>query len=613
MTPDFFKGRQAAGIHVDQQNQGGPVFDKENPMQQIGHHVDAQGQSAFRVFAPEKRSVRIVFEGSADVLALTCDELGFWQGACSRLPHGTLYWLEVNGQYYPDPASRYQPQGVHGPSRVTDIAKVPSHTPAWRGVRMADAIIYELHVGTFTAEGTLAAATDRLADLAALGITVIELLPLAAFPGERNWGYDGVAQFALHQAYGDYPDLTAFIVLAHQLGMAVILDVVYNHFGPEGNYTGALAPYTKPAATPWGAAINFDVDYGYGIRAFFLANLQYWLQQVGFDGLRMDAVSLIFDNSPVHILRDLTDLALRIGQQEGREVLMIAEHLRNNRFVTHRDGFNYQAQWSDDLNHAVFAYLTGETRRHYGNFGAFGDIVKALQQGFVLDGSRFERVHKTLMGTDGRLTQAAEHVVHLQNHDQVGNRVQGDRMIATYGRARALLGITAIFASPFVPMLFMGEEYGETAPFLFFVDFKDQHLIDAVRKGRKRDCAFGGKEPPAAHHRSSFEASKLQSARRTSAEGQAIWNYYRALIALKRSGALGPHDMQAVKVQGDEATQIITVQAPQTLAVLNFSADPQQFSVPAGWRLILHTDLEHPAASFGDRLPGYAAYIFSRA
>jgi len=581
-------------------------------MQQIGHHVNAQGQSTFCVFAPKKQSVRIVFEDSTDVLALTCDELGFWQVACTRLPHGTLYWLEVDGKRFPDPASRYQPRGVHGPSRVTDIANVHSRTLCWRGVRMAEAIIYELHVGTFTADGTLAAAKEQLADLAALGITVIELLPLAAFPGERNWGYDCVAQFALHQAYGDYPDLMAFIAEAHELGMAVIIDVVYNHFGPEGNYTGALAPYTKPAATPWGAAINFDMDYSYGIRAFFLANVQYWLQQVGFDGLRMDAVSLIFDNSPVHILRDFTDLAQRIARQEGREILMIAEHLRNNRFVTHRDGFNYQAQWSDDLNHAVFAYLTGETRRHYGNFGAFEDIVKALQQGFVLDGNRFEQVHNTLMGTDGRLTQAAEHVVHIQNHDQVGNRLHGDRMIASYGRARALLSITAIFASPFVPMLFMGEEYGETAPFLFFVDFKDQHLIDAVRKGRKRDCAFGTKEPPAAHIRSSFAASKLQWTRRTTPEGQAIWEYYRALIALKRSGALGPHDMQAVRVQGDESKQIITVQAPQTLALLNFSADTREFSVAAGWRLILHTDLDHSVVSFGGSLPGYAACIFSR-
>jgi len=577
----------------------------------VGHYVDAQGQSAFRVFAPEKQSVRIVFEASGEALALARDALGFWQGAGTRLPHGTLYWLEVDGQKFPDPASRYQPLGVHGPSRVTDIAKV--HNPsAWRGINIRNAIIYELHVGCFTAQGTLAAAAGQLADLAALGITVIELLPLAAFPGERNWGYDGVAPFALHQAYGDYPDLKALIESAHALGMAVILDVVYNHFGPEGNYSSALAPYTKPAATPWGAAINFDTAYSYGIRAFFLANMRHWLQQVGFDGLRMDAVSLIFDNSPVHILRDFTDLAQRIGQQEGREVLMVAEHLRNNRFVTHRDGFNYQAQWSDDLNHAVFACLTGETRRHLANFGAFEDIVKALQEGFVLDGSRFERVHKTLMGTDGRLTQAAEHVVHIQNHDQVGNRLQGDRLIASYGRARALLGITTIFASPFVPMLFMGEEYGETAPFLFFVDFQDPHLIEAVRKGRKRDCAFGAKEPPPAHARSSFEASKLQGSRRASAEGQAIWRYYQALIALKRSGALGPRDMQAVKVQGDAATRLITVETPQTLTVLNFSSAAQPFAAPPGWYLILSAELELQAASDTERLPGYGACIFKR-
>ncbi len=583
----------------------------EKSVQPVGHFVDAQGQSAFRVFAPEKNSVRVVLHDSGKVLALARDPLGFWQGNCERLKHGTLYWLEVDGQKLPDPASRYQPLGILGPSRVTDIGKV-HNASAWAGVNIADAIIYELHVGCFTPEGTLAAATAKLADLAALGVTVIELLPLAAFPGERNWGYDGVAQFALHQAYGDYADLKALIESAHALGMAVILDVVYNHFGPEGNYTGALAPYTKPAATPWGAAINFDASYNYGIREFFLANIQYWLQQVGFDGLRMDAVSLVFDNSPVHILREFTDLAQRIARQEGREILMIAEHLRNNRFVTHPDGFNYQSQWSDDLNHAVFALLTGETRRHYGDFGSFDDVVKALQQGFVFDGSRLERVHNTMMGTDGRLTQAQQHVVHMQNHDQVGNRPQGDRMMASYGRSRALLGITAVFASPFVPMLFMGEEYGETAPFLFFVDFQDPRLIEAVRKGRKRDCAFGSSSPPEAHVRSSFEASKLQWTRRMSAQGQAIWHHYRALIALKRSGALGPRDMSSVKVSGERSTGVITLEAPQTLTVLNFSPQPQKFVVPEGWQLILNADLDDPETRYCGNLSAYGAVIFSR-
>ena len=577
----------------------------------VGHFVDAQGQSAFCVFAPEKHSVRVVLHDSEKALALTCDELGFWQGHCTRLPHGSLYWLEVDGQKFPDPASRYQPRGVHGPSRVTDIDRLQNKLP-WAGVKMVDAIIYELHVGCFTPQGTLAAACDKLVDLAALGVTVIELMPLAAFAGERNWGYDGVSLFALHQSYGDYADLQALIESAHGLGMAVILDVVYNHFGPEGNYSSALAPYTKPASTPWGAAINFDSTYNYGIREFFLANAQYWLQEVGFDGLRMDAVSMIFDNSPIHILRDFTDLARRIGQQEGREILMIAEHLRNNRFVTHQDGFDFHAQWNDDLNYAVFAHLTGESNRHCADFGAFEDIVKALQDGFVLDGSRFERLHKIMMGTDGRLTQAREHVVHIQNHDQVGNRPQGDRMLASYGQARALLGITAIFASPFVPMLFMGEEFGETAPFLFFVDFKDPQLIDGVNAGRKRDYAFAGTEPPQADARSSFEKSKLQWARRASSEGRAIWDYYRALIAYKRSGALGPRDKRLVDVRGDAATQIITVQTPQTLTVMNFSDEPRPFSAPEGWNLVLNANLADAASVNQGCLPSYGAFMFCK-
>jgi maltooligosyltrehalose trehalohydrolase len=554
-------------------------------MIRLGHHVDESGRSAFRVFAPTSRRVEVQVVGSAAPLSLARDPLGWWSGSTARLAPGTRYWLECDGRRVPDPASRRQPEGVHGPSAVAEVR--PPARDGWRGVAIQDAILYELHLGTFTPEGTLAAAAARLPDLQALGVTVLELMPVGAFPGERNWGYDGTYPWALHTAYGDWDDLRAFLEAAHRLGLAVILDVVYNHFGPEGNYAEVLAPYTRAADTPWGAAVNFDGEYNHGVREYFLENARWWLEEVGFDGLRMDAVSLVFDTMPVHILRQCTDLARHVSAAEGRHVLMIAEHLRNNRFVTAEAGLAYDSQWNDDLNHAVFACLTGETGRHYANFGAFDDVVKALRDAFVLDGTRLDRHYRYLLGTDGRPTRGHEHVVHLQNHDQVGNRARGDRMIATYGRARALLGVTTVLASPFLPMLFMGEEYGETAPFLFFEDFGDPALVAAVREGRGRDLTSVGVEPPDPHARQTFEASKLRWERRGTPEGRSILEYYRGLLALKRSGELGPRDRAQVRVLADEAGRVIRVETPHTLTVLNFAAEPRAAAAGSGWRRAL--------------------------
>ena len=572
----------------------------------LGHYYNAQGQSEFRVFAPERHTLAVHLEEGPQTLPMTRQPDGYWTLSHERLPAGTLYRFEVDGNAYPDPASRCQPLGVHGPSMVTDIQ--PAQSAGWQGVTIDDAIIYELHLGTFTPEGTLAAAVRQLPHLQALGITVIELLPLAAFPGNRNWGYDGTYQFALHHGYGDYAELRLFIETAHQLGMAVILDVVYNHFGPEGNYSAAFAPYTKQSDTPWGAAINFDGAHSAGIRDFYLANTRYWLQEVGFDGFRMDAVSLIFDDSPRHILCEITELARSIGAAEGREILMIAEHLNNDVKVTSAEGYGYHSQWNDDLNHALFAYLTGETGRHYSSFGSFDDIVKALRDSFVLDGTRQHHFHQRLFGTDGRQTAATEHVVHIQNHDQVGNRLHGDRLIASYGRDKALLAITTIMASPYVPMLFMGEEYGETAPFLFFEDFGDEALIQAVRHGRTQEFAFGGAEPRDAHDEAAFLDSKLQWPRLASDEGQNIFRYYQALIALKRTGKLGPRNKASIEIASDAATGVICLRTEESLTLLNLSAEHQQALPSGAWALCLSTDEPGTAGE----LPPYSAHVYLR-
>ena len=574
----------------------------------LGHYLDEQGRSAFRVFAPERQSLALLLENEQQAYPMTRQADGHWTVTLPRLAEGSRYRFVVEGMPHPDPASRWQPEGVHGPSAVALPRRVS--TPGWQGVTIEEAIIYELHLGTFTPEGTLAAAAGKLPHLQALGITVIELLPLATFPGDRNWGYDGTYLFALQPSYGSYDDLARFIERAHELGMAVILDVVYNHFGPEGNYSGVYAPYTKQAATPWGAAINFDGGHSEGIRAFYLANTRYWLEEIGFDGFRMDAVSLIFDGSPRHILREITDLARSIGAAEGREILMIAEHLCNETSVTSEQGYRYHSQWNDDLNHALFAYLTPERTRHYASFGDFAAIVKGLEEGFVLDGSRFDYHSNRNKGTNSRHTRPSEHVVHIQDHDQVGNRLHGDRMIATYGRDKALLAITAVVASPYLPMLFMGEEYGETAPFLFFESFGDERLIAAVRRGRKQEFAFGGAEPRDAHEQAAFMDSKLQWERLTRDEGAAIFRYYQALLALKRHGQLGPRERSLVNISADAERQLIRLETPHSLTLLNFSATSQPVAVADTWRPYLSSQLLEPSNGDWSQLAAYSAHIY---
>lgn len=571
----------------------------------LGHYLNQEGQSVLRIFAPCCQQLAVLLVDSDTRYPLQQDALGYWQVTLPRLPVGTRYFIEVDGQSLPDPTSRYQPDGVHGPSMIVDIPSV--QRDHWQGVPLSEAVIYELHVGTFTAEGTLAAATDRLDYLQQLGINVIELLPLAAFPGHRNWGYDGVYPYALHKDYGDYAALAHFIEQAHQRGIAVLLDVVYNHFGPEGNYSSQFAPYTKRADTPWGAAINFDEAYNYGIREFYLQNARFWLQEIGFDGLRMDAVSLIFDVMPRSILREITDLAAAIGQQEQREVIMIAEHLRNNSHVTAKDGFNYQTQWNNDLYYALLAYFTGSHQDNLINFGTFNDIVKALQSGFVRDGQQLDRFWHYFLGTPGHETQAINHVVYSQNHDQVGNRPLGERLPETVGQNQALLAATTVLASPFVPMLWMGEEYGETAPFLFFEDFGDEQLIKAVKDGRRAEFAFSDADNvPDPHELTTFTSSKLNWDLLEQTPHQHWFAYYQTLIRLKKEGALGPRSWQELTIDADESRRLLTITTAQTTTLLNFSEHEQ----PLPPSLQAAKVLAHSLASY-QPLPPFGAVIFA--
>ncbi|MDY5779294.1 MAG: malto-oligosyltrehalose trehalohydrolase [Succinivibrionaceae bacterium] len=538
-------------------------------MAKIGYFKDQDGNGHYRIFAPFCDSLTIELDKTHEKIELQKDSNGYFDSKIKTLPNGTLYWLIKNNKdYLPDPTSKYQPFDVHSASQITEIEKVNNQN--WKGIDYKDAIIYELHIGTFTKEGNLKAAKERLSYIRTLGINVIELMPICAFPGDRNWGYDGTYMFALNSSYGNYKDLKDFIEEAHKFGIAVILDVVYNHFGPEGNYSSMLAPFAKSADTPWGAAINFDEEYSEGIREFYLENVKYWIQDVGFDGFRMDAIALIFDKSPKHILTEINELAKTIENNEHRKIIMIGEHLRNESYVTSNDGYKFDSQWVDDLNYAIYSYLTKENFRHYKDFGSIDDITKALNSGFVYDGTKLNSVYQNYMGEDGSKIEPSKMVVHIQNHDQVGNRPNGDRMIATYGIDKALLAISIVFASPYIPMIFMGEEYGDVNPFLFFESFKDPYLIEAVRNGRKREFSFDENfKPKEPHEVETFIESKLNFDLLTNRENKFIFEYYQNLIALKKQKIIGNSDRNKIDIKFNKG--LLTIENQKSIVVCNMT------------------------------------------
>ena len=576
-------------------------------MAKIGYFKDQDGNGHYRIFAPFCDSLTIELDKTHEKIELQKDSNGYFDSKIKTLPNGTLYWLIKNNKdYLPDPTSKYQPFDVHSASQITEIEKVNNQN--WKGIDYKDAIIYELHIGTFTKEGNLKAAKERLSYIRTLGIYVIELMPICAFPGDRNWGYDGTYMFALNSSYGNYKDLKDFIEEAHKFGIAVILDVVYNHFGPEGNYSSMLAPLTKSADTPWGAAINFDEEYSEGIREFYLENVKYWIQDVGFDGFRMDAIALIFDKSPKHILTEINELAKTIENNEHRIIIMIGELLRNESYVTSNDGYKYDYQWVDDLNYAIYSYLTKENFRHYKDFGSIDDITKALNSGFVYDGTKLNSVYQNYMGEDGSKIEPSKMVVHIQNHDQVGNRPNGDRMIATYGIDKALLAISIVFASPYIPMIFMGEEYGDVNPFLFFESFKDPYLIEAVRNGRKREFSFDENfKPKEPHEVETFIESKLNFDLLTNRENKFIFEYYQNLIALKKQKIIGNSDRNKIDIKFNKG--LLTIENQKSIVVCNMTETTLE--IPEAYKankVLLKSNIN----SSNKEIKGFSAEIFLR-
>ncbi len=431
--------------------------------------------------------------GERCVLAMGPEKNGCFVYREGDMRDGLRYaYVPPDGQELPDPASRWQPEGVHKPSAVYSADRFSWTDAAWQGVPREDLVIYELHVGTFTPAGTLAAIIPRLASLRELGVTALEIMPVAQFPGTRDWGYDGVYPYAVQESYGGPRGLQELIDAAHREKLAVILDVVYNHLGPEGNYLAQFGPYfTDRYHTPWGEAINFDGPQSDAVRQFFLDNARMWIRDFHADGLRLDAVQTIYDFSPRHILADIETAVHEEGARRNVTVHVIAETDQNDvRLLQPQDrgGYGLDAVWSDDFHHAVHSLLTGERQSYYMDFGSLQDVVKSFNEGFVRSGG-YSRFHRRRDGTPAGDINRTRFVACMQNHDQVGNRPFGDRLSALVPPAAQRLACGLLLISPFTPLIFMGEEYGETRLFPFFCSFGDPELADAVRRGRQREFA----------------------------------------------------------------------------------------------------------------------------
>jgi maltooligosyltrehalose trehalohydrolase len=551
---------------------------------QIGAILQDNDQCCFTLWGPELDTVELrLLSPQKDASPMLKGEDGYWSVTVEQVKPGTEYLYSINQSedLRPDPASFYQPQGVHGPSAVVDLKRYQWGDRDWKNIPWRDYIIYELHIGTFTPEGTFEAAIAQLPDLKALGITAVEILPVSQFPGERNWGYDGVFPYATQNSYGGPEAFQHLVDACHQQGLAVILDVVYNHFGPEGNYTGCFGPYTTDKyCTPWGNAINFDDAWCDGVRQYCIQNALHWLRDFHIDGLRLDAIHAIYDFSAKHVLAEMAEAVADLSDQLGKPLYVTAESdLNDSRIIRPVDqgGFNLQAQWSDDFHHALHTLVTGERYGYYQDFGSCEALAKALRDRFVYNGE-FSGFRRRRHGNSASDLPSHQFIGCAQNHDQVGNAQGCNRLSKLIPFEALKLTAGTLISSPYIPLLFMGEEYGEVAPFNYFIDHSDPDLIKAVYEGRKQEFkeAHGFGEPAPAHELATFEASKLNWDLRQEDQHKTLLNYYRRLIELRRQLQISqPTYADDIEITSDEDKQVIFYQRalPQgpLLCLMNFN------------------------------------------
>ncbi|MHB1847267.1 MAG: malto-oligosyltrehalose trehalohydrolase [Deltaproteobacteria bacterium] len=601
----------------------------------LGARVVAGG-AAFSVWAPLQSplAVHLVSGARVGLHPLHPKGGGVWAGLVEGAAPGDRYFLRVGETDRPDPRSRFQPEGVHGPSALVDPASFRWACASFQPPPLADLSIYELHIGTFSAAGTFEGAIPHLQGLRELGFGAIELMPVAEFPGNRNWGYDGVDLYAPHSGYGGPAGLVRLVDAAHAAGLAVLLDVVYNHLGPEGDYLGDFAPYfTERHRTAWGPALDLDGPAARPVRDYLVDNALSWLEDYRFDGLRLDAVHAIVDQSPTHLLRELTDRIGELSRRLGRRLHVIAESDENDsRLIqaSEAGGHGLGAVWSDDFHHALHVLLTGERRGYYQDFGRVSDLADAMQHGFVYEG-QWSSFRARPHGTMARALPADRFVICAQNHDQVGNRARGERLSALVPPEAERLSLAVLFFSPGVPLVFMGEEYGETAPFLYFTSHGDRALALAVEAGRREEFAsfaWAG-ELPSPQAVETFERSKLDRTLRERPRHEGLFKLTRDLLALRaKYAALRDPLRSNCQVDPDERRRLLCVRrglpGQRLLGLFSFAAVPELWEgyVPEGrWQLLLDgADARYggPGASpsplrggFSEaRLPPFGARIY---
>jgi maltooligosyltrehalose trehalohydrolase len=506
---------------------------------------------------------------------------------------GDCYAYVLDGRPpIPDPVSRFLPEGVHGPSEIVDPSGFQWNDDAWRGLALRDYVIYELHAGTFTAEGTFDGAIAKLEYLKQLGTTVVEVMPVSAFPGERNWGYDGVSPYAVQASYGGPDGFKRFVDAAHRAGLAVILDVVYNHLGPEGNYLRNFGPYfTTHHTTPWGDAVNYDAAGCEHVRRYVVENALHWIREYHLDGLRLDAVQTIKDDSPKHILAEIQERVQALARELKRTVNVIAETDENDSRYSRApkdDGYGLDAVWSDDFHHALHAYFTGERQGYYQGFGEPGQIARALGEGYVYQGQHYS-FWNALRGTSAKDVPLPANVISLQNHDQVGNRARGERLSALIPRGARKLAAALLLLAPHTPLLFMGEEYDEKAPFQFFADFQDAELRKAVSEGRRSEFKdFDFSEVPDPEDPETFRRSKLTWD--AGPQHRDMLEWHRQLLQLRKQYVTGGERT----ADAQYADGVLTMQVPATNPkVMVEAALERRRSLPKvqeGWREGLRSD-----------------------
>ncbi|MER5701902.1 malto-oligosyltrehalose trehalohydrolase [Micromonospora sp. NPDC002296] len=548
----------------------------------------------FTVWAPEAARVRLRLPGDADH-EMRAGPDGWWRVEVPAAGPGTdyAYLIDDDDRALPDPRSAWQPAGVHGPSRRYDHGAFEWTDTGWTGRQLSGSVLYELHVGTFTPQGTFDAAVGRLDHLVDLGVDLIELLPVNAFNGEHNWGYDGVCWYAPHEPYGGPDGLKRFVDAAHAKGLGVILDVVYNHFGPSGAYAPMFAPYLTEQDNTWGRTVNLDGPHSDGVRRYILDSVLTWLRDYHVDGLRLDAVHAMPDSRATPLLEEVAAEVDSLAAHLRRPLSLIAESdLNDPRLITPREagGYGLHAQWNDDAHHALHTLLTGERQGYYGDFGSLECLSEVLTGAFFHAGtwSSFRnRSHGRPV--DRQRTPGHRFVAYLQNHDQIGNRATGDRISATLSPALLRVGATLLFTGPFTPMLFMGEEWAASTPWQFFTSHPEPELATAVATGRRREFAAHGwtsDDVPDPQDPQTFARSRLDWGELDQPEHREMYEFHRRLIALRKSRA-DLSDPRLDRVDVRHGDQFLVLRRGETLVVANLAAKPQRVTLPGMARRVL--------------------------